>query len=43
MEYDFRWIRGEHVEVYLDGVFQFSADSIHEAKSELGLPVENNT
>ena len=34
-DYEFRWVRGEHVEVFLDGVFQFSADSIHEAYSEL--------
>lgn len=36
MKYEFRWVRGEHVEVYIDGVFQFSADSIHEACQELG-------
>lgn len=35
MEYKFVWIRGEHVEVYLNGVFLFSADSAEEAISEL--------
>ena len=35
MNYDFVWIRGEHVEVYLNGVFQFSADNIEEAKREI--------
>lgn len=33
--YEFRWIRGEHIEVFLNGVFQFSADSIQEARQEL--------
>lgn len=32
--YQFKWVR-EHVEVFLDGVFQFSADSISEAIKEL--------
>ena len=32
--YDFKFVRG-HVEVYLDGVFQFSADDIGEARREL--------
>lgn len=34
-EYEFRWVRGEHVEVFLNGKFQFSADSIKEAYEEL--------
>lgn len=33
--YEFRNVRG-HVEVYLDGVFQFSADTNCEARRELG-------
>lgn len=33
--YQFRWVRGEHIEVFLDGVFQFSADSKEEAEREL--------
>lgn len=33
--YEFKWVRGEHIEVYLDGVFQFSADSVSEAEREL--------
>lgn len=32
--YDFRYVRG-HVEVYLGGRFQFSADSMSEARREL--------
>ena len=32
--YDFRPVRG-HVEVYLDGVFQFSADTRAEAEAEI--------
>lgn len=32
--YEFRNVRG-HVEVYLDGEFQFSADTIAEAHREL--------
>lgn len=35
MKYEFRNVHG-HIEVYLDGIFQFSADSIPEAKRELG-------
>lgn len=35
MEYDIRCIRGEHYEVYLNGVFQFSADTKAEALREL--------
>lgn len=34
-DYEFRWVRGEHIEVFLNGVFQFSADSIQEALQEL--------
>jgi hypothetical protein len=32
--YEFRYVRG-HVEVFLDNVFQFSADTITEAQAEL--------
>lgn len=32
--YDFKLVRG-HVEVYLDGQFQFSADNMSEARREL--------
>lgn len=32
--YQFKWVR-EHIEVFLDGVFQFSADSISEAIKDL--------
>lgn len=32
--YDFKSVKG-HVEVYLDGVFQFSADNMSEARREL--------
>lgn len=35
MEYDIRCIRGEHYEVYRNGVFQFSADSKAEALREI--------
>lgn len=31
---EFRNVRG-HIEVYIDGVFQFSADTICEAEAEL--------
>lgn len=34
-DYEFRRVRGEHIEVFLNGVFQFSADSIQEARQEL--------
>lgn len=34
--YEIKWIRGEHIEVFLDGVFQFSADNMSEVKEELG-------
>lgn len=36
-DYDFVWVR-EHVEVFLDGVFQFSADTMAEARKELEVP-----
>lgn len=32
--YQFRWVYG-HIEVYLNGVFQFSADTMKEAMDEL--------
>lgn len=32
--YEFRQVKG-HIEVYLNGEFQFSADTIQEAKEEL--------
>ena len=32
--YEFRYVKG-HVEVFLDGVFQFSADTMKEAEDEL--------
>lgn len=35
MKYEFRLVKG-HVEVYLNGVFQFSADTIREAESMIG-------
>ena len=31
---EFRWVRG-HIEVYLNGEFLFSADTVHEAEKEL--------
>lgn len=40
-DYDFKWVRGEHVEVFKNGVFQFSADSIAEAEQELLSLAEN--
>lgn len=33
--YEFIWVRGEHVEVYLNGKFLFSADNMSEARKEL--------
>lgn len=33
--YDFKYVK-DHVEVYLDGQFQFSADNMSEARRELG-------
>ena len=32
--YEFRNVRG-HIEVFLNGIFQFSADTLKEAKDEL--------
>ena len=32
--YEFRYVRG-HIEVFIYGVFQFSADTISEAQEEL--------
>lgn len=32
--YQFKWVRG-HIEVFLDGVFQFSTDTMKEALDEL--------
>ena len=40
-DYEFRWVRGEHIEVFLNGVFQFSADSIQEARQELADTGDN--
>lgn len=37
--YDFKYVK-DHVEVYLDGQFQFSADNIGEARRELGASDE---
>ena len=33
-EYEFRYIKG-HIEVFLNGVFQLSADTLKEAEEEL--------
>lgn len=33
--YRFKYVRGEHIEVYLNGIFLFSADSLDEAKNEI--------
>lgn len=32
--YQFKWVR-EHIEVFLNGVFQFSSDNMSEALREL--------
>ncbi len=32
--YEFRWVQ-DHIEVFLDGKFQFSADNMKEASEEL--------
>jgi len=32
--YEFRYVKG-HVEVFLNGVFQFSADNMEEARREV--------
>lgn len=34
--YDVKWIRGEHIEVFLNGVFQFSADNLSEVREIIG-------
>ena len=34
--YHFKWVRG-HVEVFLYGEFQFSADDMREAEEEIRL------
>ena len=39
-EYDFREIRG-HIQVYLDGKFLFSADTMREAIEEIELESGN--
>lgn len=39
--YEFRWVHG-HVEVFLNGDFQFSADTMHEAIFELSFSQENS-
>ena len=31
----FLWVRGEHLEVFLNGTFLFSADTMREAEEEL--------
>lgn len=33
--YQLKWVRGEHVEVFLNGEFLFSADNMVEAEREL--------
>lgn len=35
MRYEFKYVYG-HVEVYLNGKFTFSADTMEEAQKELG-------
>lgn len=35
--YYFKWVRGEHIEVFLNGEFIFSADNTAEAERELLL------
>jgi hypothetical protein len=37
--YEFRYVGG-HVEVFLDGVFQFSADTVSEAREEIALTLQ---
>lgn len=41
MAYEIRWVRGEHVEVFHNGIFQFSADSKEEAVRELENDIKN--
>ena len=33
--YEIKCVRGEHIEVYINGKFQFSADNVREARQEL--------
>lgn len=33
--YEIRWVRG-HIEVFLNNMFQFSADNIREVRDEIG-------
>ena len=40
-QYEFRYIRG-HVEVYLHGLFCFSADTEEEARKEIRKQEERN-
>ena len=35
--YQFKWVRGEHIEVFLNGEFLFSADNMAEVERELLL------
>ena len=37
--YEFRRVR-EHIEVFLKGEFQFSADTMNEAEAELRMEME---
>lgn len=39
--YEFKHVRG-HIEVYLNGEFQFSSDTMSEAYSELFNTIEEN-
>lgn len=39
--YRLKWVRGEHVEVFLNGIFLFSADTMEDAHRELELRMEN--
>ena len=34
--YEVRWVRGEHIEVFLFGEFQFSADNMAEVREAIG-------
>lgn len=40
--YRLKWVRGEHVEVFLNGIFLFSADTMEDAHRELELRMENS-
>lgn len=37
--YDYKYVKG-HIEVYLNGIFQFSADNMSEVRRELGCEDE---